>query len=67
MRIGYLMNTYPVTSATFIRREIGALEAQGVNIARYAIRPWGEALVEAADKAEAARTHYLLAPGAGGF
>jgi len=65
MRIGYLMNTYPVTSATFIRREIGALEAQGVNIARYAIRPWGEALVEAADKAEAARTHYLLAPGAG--
>ena len=29
MRIGYLMNTYPVTSATFIRREIGALEGVG--------------------------------------
>lgn len=64
MRIGYLMNTYPVTSATFIRREIAALEALGVDIARFAIRPWGEALVESADKAEAARTHYLLAPGA---
>lgn len=64
MRIGYLMNTYPVTSATFIRREIGALEALGVKVSRFAIRPWDEALVEAADKAEAARTHYLLAPGA---
>ncbi|MCL1629718.1 glycosyltransferase family 4 protein [Roseibaca sp. V10] len=64
MRIGYLMNTYPVTSATFIRREIGALDALGVGIARFAIRPWGEALVESADKDEAARTHYLLAPGA---
>lgn len=64
MRIGYLMNTYPVTSATFIRREIAALEALSVDIARFAIRPWGEALVESADKAEAARTHYLLAPGA---
>jgi colanic acid/amylovoran biosynthesis glycosyltransferase len=64
MRIGYLMNTYPVTSATFIRREIAALEDLGVTVQRFAIRPWSEALVEAADKAEAARTRYLLAPGA---
>lgn len=64
MRIGYLMNTYPVTSATFIRREIAALEAIGVDVARFAVRPWSEDLVEAADRAEAARTHYLLAPGA---
>jgi glycosyltransferase involved in cell wall biosynthesis len=63
MRIGYLMNTYPVTSATFIRREIGALEGMGLDIARFAIRPWDQELVEAADKAEAARTHYLLTPG----
>ena len=64
MRIGYLMNTYPVTSATFIRREIAALEALGVDVSRFAIRPWAEALVEGADRAEAKRTHYLLAPGA---
>lgn len=64
MRIGYLMNTYPVTSATFIRREIAALEALGMDVSRFAIRPWDQALVEPADHAEAARTHYLLAPGA---
>lgn len=64
MRIGYLMNTYPVTSATFIRREIAALTESGVRIERFAIRPWDQPLVEAADRAEAAQTRYLLAPGA---
>jgi colanic acid/amylovoran biosynthesis glycosyltransferase len=60
MRVGYVMNTYPVTSATFIRREIGALEAQGVEVTRFAIRPWGERLVDPADQAEAQRVRYLL-------
>ena len=64
MRIGYLMNTYPVTSATFIRREIAALEALGVDVSRFAIRPWDEALGRGRRPAEAARTHYLLAAGA---
>jgi glycosyltransferase involved in cell wall biosynthesis len=64
MRIGYLMNTYPVTSATFIRREIAALEDLGMQVERFAIRPWDQPLVEQADHAEAARTQYLLAPGA---
>lgn len=64
MRIGYVMNTYPVTSATFIRREIAALEALGVEVTRFAIRPWDQPLVEAADRDEAARCRYLLAPGA---
>lgn len=64
MRIGYLMNTYPVTSATFIRREIAAVEALGVDVRRFAIRPWQEPLIEAADRAEAAKTHYLLTAGA---
>ncbi|MCC1481202.1 glycosyltransferase family 4 protein [Roseibaca sp. Y0-43] len=63
MRIGYLMNTYPVTSATFIRREIAAVEALGVEVKRFAIRPWQEPLIEAADRAEAAKTHYLLTAG----
>ncbi|MBY8978160.1 glycosyltransferase family 4 protein [Rhodobacteraceae bacterium NNCM2] len=60
MKIGYLINTYPVTSGTFIRREIHALEAQGAEVARYAVRRWDQALVDPADRAEAARTQYLL-------
>ncbi|MCZ0811249.1 glycosyltransferase family 4 protein [Roseovarius sp. EGI FJ00037] len=60
MRIGYLMNAYPMTSTTFIRREIHALESSGVSIARYAIRPWSEPLVDDQDKAEQHKTFYLL-------
>ncbi|MEL6475838.1 MAG: glycosyltransferase [Pseudomonadota bacterium] len=60
MKIGYLMNTYPVTSGTFIRREIHALEAQGLEITRYAIRRWDQALVDPCDRAEQDRTRYLL-------
>lgn len=60
MRIGYLMNAYPMTSTTFIRREIHAIEDQGVEVMRYAIRPWSEALVDDQDKAEQQKTFYLL-------
>ncbi len=64
MRIGYLMNTYPVTSATFIRREIAALEAQGVSVTRFAVRRWDQALVDPADQREAGSCRYLLERGA---
>lgn len=60
MRIGYLVNTYPVPSSTFIRREIQALEEQGVQISRYAIRRWGDQLIDERDKAEQDRTQYIL-------
>lgn len=60
MKLAYLMNTYPVTSATFIRREIAAIEANGVPVARFAIRRWGDRLVDPLDQAEVARTHYLM-------
>ncbi|MEM0921605.1 MAG: glycosyltransferase [Pseudomonadota bacterium] len=60
MKIGYLMNTYPVTSGTFIRREIHALEAQGAKITRYAIRRWDQDLVDPRDREEQERTRYLL-------
>ena len=60
MRIGYLMNAYPMTSTTFIRREIHAIEDQGVEVKRYAIRPWSETLVDDQDIAEQERTFYLL-------
>ncbi len=67
MKIGYLMNTYPVTSGTFIRREIRALEAGGAEVMRYAVRRWDQALVDPADREEAAQTHYLLSGRAGGL
>ena len=60
MKIGYLMNIYPVTSGTFIRREIQAIERQGVSVARYAVRRWDEALVDPQDQLEQDRTFYLL-------
>ena len=60
MKIGYLMNSYPMTSTTFIRREIEALEALGLDVNRYAVRHWGEKLVDPLDIADQARTHYLL-------
>lgn len=63
MKIGYLMNTYPVPSATFIRREIAALEGQGVEVTRFAVRRWSDALIDKADQREAGLCTYLLAPG----
>lgn len=64
MNIGYLMNTYPMSSTTFVRREIHALERLGHHIHRFAIRPHGIALVDPADIAEASRTEHILAVGA---
>lgn len=63
MQIAYLMNTYPVTSATFIRREIAALEARGISVRRFAVRPWDDVLVDPADQVEKTRVTYLLAKG----
>ncbi|MGI9624725.1 MAG: colanic acid biosynthesis glycosyltransferase WcaL, partial [Acidimicrobiales bacterium] len=60
MKIAYLINTYPVTSSTFIRREISALERRGLSIERYAVRSWSDSLVDQQDRDEWERTHYLL-------
>ncbi len=60
MRLAYLLNSYPMTSTTFIRREIDAIEARGVPVTRFAVRHWDVGLVEPADLAEQARTEYLL-------
>ena len=46
MRIGYLINQYPMPSQTFIGREIRALEDLGVTVNRYALREWDGRLVE---------------------
>lgn len=64
MKVGYLMNSYPMVSTTFIGREIAALEAEGIAIPRFAFRRWDGPLVDEGDRAEAARTDYLLEDGA---
>ncbi len=60
MKIAYLMNTYPITSTTFIRREIDAHERAGMAITRYAMRPWDGELVDPDDLKEKEQTHYIL-------
>jgi colanic acid/amylovoran biosynthesis glycosyltransferase len=61
VKIAYLLNSYPMTSTTFIRREIEALVGEGVDVVRYAARPWAERLVDPLDVQEQGRTRYLLA------
>ena len=39
MRVAYLVNHYPSTSHTFVRREIRALEGLGFEVLRYSLRP----------------------------
>ena len=62
-RVAYLINQYPKVSHSFIRREILALERQGVAVLRVAVRGWRDALPDPADEAERARTRYLLQRG----
>jgi glycosyltransferase involved in cell wall biosynthesis len=61
-RVAYLVNQYPAVSHSFIRREIAALEAQGVSVARFSVRRPGT-LVDPADLAEAEKTRALLGAG----
>jgi glycosyltransferase involved in cell wall biosynthesis len=64
MRIAYLINRYPAVSHSFIRREILALERQGHEIVRIAVRGWDSAAPDAEDGVEETRTRYLLRGGA---
>ncbi|MEA3172934.1 MAG: colanic acid/amylovoran biosynthesis glycosyltransferase [Gammaproteobacteria bacterium] len=63
MKIAYLTNQYPKVSHSFIRREIVALEKQGFEILRIAIRGWDENLPDPADVSEQKRTRYVLKDG----
>ncbi|MDX2232534.1 MAG: glycosyltransferase [Leptolyngbyaceae cyanobacterium bins.349] len=67
MNIAYLVNQYPKTSHSFIRREILAIEAAGVPIHRFAIRSIPTEVVDAADQQEAGQTRYILDVGAKGL
>ena len=60
MRIAYLVNQYPKVSHSFIRREILALERQGFEVIRIALRGWAGELVDEEDRIE--RETYALRP-----
>lgn len=63
MKIAYFINQYPKVSHSFIRREILALERQGVEVTRLALRGWSDDLVDPDDLEERNKTHYLLRGG----
>jgi len=63
-KVAYLVNQYPTVSHSFIRREIAALERQGVEVLRFSIRRPPAGLVDAADLAERDQTHVVLDAGA---
>ena len=67
LRIGYVVNTYPRPSHSFIRREIAALESLGAQIHRFAMRGDPQALTDPEDLAEHARTERILESGGGGL
>lgn len=64
--VAYLINQYPKASHTFIRREMAALEEEGVRVHRFALRPAREPLADPADRREVLRTRSILSarPGA---
>jgi glycosyltransferase involved in cell wall biosynthesis len=67
MNIAYLINQYPKTSHSFIRREILAVEACGVQVTRFSIRSLAAELVDDADRQELTKTRYLLENGLKGL
>jgi glycosyltransferase involved in cell wall biosynthesis len=67
MKLAYLVNQYPKVSHTFIRREIAALEKQGMRIERFSVRPTKEALDDEADRLERQQTHVILDAGGVGL
>lgn len=63
LRVAYLVNGYPAVSHSFIRREIQALERQGVDVQRIAIHGWDAVLADPQDREERSRTQYVLQDG----
>ena len=63
MRVAYLINQYPKVSHSFMRREILALEQQGIHILRIALRGWDAQMVDKEDVLERERTRYVLKDG----
>jgi glycosyltransferase involved in cell wall biosynthesis len=64
LKIAYFVNHYPKVSHSFIRREILAMERQGFEIQRIALRGWADPLPDEADRRERDQTRYVLRHGA---
>ena len=67
VRIAYLVNQYPQTSQSFIRREIEALESLGRPVLRYTLRAVDGPLVDEGDRLERGRTRAVLGVGGKGL
>ena len=66
--IAYLVNQYPQSSQSFIRREILAVEKlAGSRVERFSVRRWDQQLVDENDRAEQAKTRVVLDVGAAGL
>ena len=50
MKIAYFVNQYPKVSHSFIRREILAVERQGLEVLRIALRGWDGPLPDEEDQ-----------------
>jgi colanic acid/amylovoran biosynthesis glycosyltransferase len=61
--VAYLVNQYPKVSHSFIRREILALERQGLVVQRFAVRGWEGPFVDPDDQREHVKTRYLMQQG----
>jgi colanic acid/amylovoran biosynthesis glycosyltransferase len=63
LKIAYFVNHYPKVSHSFIRREILALERQGFEVLRIALRGWADPLPDLEDQSERRLTRYVLRHG----
>jgi colanic acid/amylovoran biosynthesis glycosyltransferase len=63
LKVAYIVNQYPKVSHSFIRREIHALEAHGVNVTRFSVRSCESELVDPSDKEELSKTVFILGQG----
>ena len=62
-KIAYFTNVYPAVSHAFIRREIRAVEREGFEVARFALRGWDSEIYDPQDAEERERTRYVLRGG----
>jgi hypothetical protein len=65
--VAYLINHYPAMSHSLIRREILALERQGVDVQRISLRGWDGPLADPDDVREGERTRFVLREGVFGL
>lgn len=63
MKVAYFINQYPGISHSFIRRELQALERNGVSVQRYAIRPSKDKVIAREDVEESAKTRHIVTQG----